>query len=288
MSSTAAFSASTISAFSIVRRRCPPAVISIRPTAPRGWCSSASRCCALRSSWRCTNRTTRSSWKSSSGTRWPSRARWTGSATVTTRCGTRKTASSTTCCASPTASATRLKVRSIVGLLPLAAVAVFEDDILVKLPKFRERARQFLDRHPELARSLHLPGTAGVANRRMLSIVDETKLRRILTEAARRGRVPGPPRHPRAVTSPSRASVRVPPRWTGASRRLRARRLGLGNVRRQFQLARAGVDADQFPAVHGAAAPLRLLRRGLQGRMPDRLGDADDADGGGAGNSASG
>ena len=36
---------------------------------------------------------------------------------------------------------TRLKVRSIVGLLPLAAVAVFEEDILAKLPKFRERAR---------------------------------------------------------------------------------------------------------------------------------------------------
>jgi hypothetical protein len=80
----------------------------------------------------------------------------------------------------PDGSATRLKVRSVVGLLPLAAVAVFEDDIIAKLPKFRERARLFIGRHPELAANMHLPEKAGVANRRMLSIVDEEKLRRIL------------------------------------------------------------------------------------------------------------
>jgi hypothetical protein len=80
----------------------------------------------------------------------------------------------------PDGSATRLKVRSIVGLLPLAAVVVFEEDILAKLPKFRERARQFLGRHSELAANMHLPAQPGVADRRMLSIVNEKKLRRIL------------------------------------------------------------------------------------------------------------
>ena len=80
----------------------------------------------------------------------------------------------------PDGSATRLKVRSIVGLLPLAAVAIFEEDIIAKLPKFRERARLFISRHPELAANMHLPERAGVANRRMLSIVNEEKLRRIL------------------------------------------------------------------------------------------------------------
>nr|AAP49329.1 Uvs052 [uncultured bacterium] len=81
----------------------------------------------------------------------------------------------------PDGNATRLKVRSIVGLLPIAAVAVFEEDILAKLPTFRERAKQFNSRHPELAANLHLPSQAGVANRHMLSILDETKLRRILS-----------------------------------------------------------------------------------------------------------
>ena len=80
----------------------------------------------------------------------------------------------------PDGSATRLKVRSMVGLLPLAAVAVFEDDILEKFPRFRERARAFGRRHPDLIANVHLPSLPGVANRRMLSIVSEQKLRRIL------------------------------------------------------------------------------------------------------------
>jgi hypothetical protein len=80
----------------------------------------------------------------------------------------------------PDGSATRLKVRSIVGLLPLAAVAVFEDDILAKLPKFRARTRLFLERHPELAANTHLPQQPGLANRRMLAILNERKMRRVL------------------------------------------------------------------------------------------------------------
>ena len=80
----------------------------------------------------------------------------------------------------PDGSATRLKVRSIVGLLPLAAVAIFEEDILTEFPKFRARARLFLERHAELAANTHLPQQPGVANRRMLAIMGEQKLRRIL------------------------------------------------------------------------------------------------------------
>jgi hypothetical protein len=68
----------------------------------------------------------------------------------------------------------------MVGLLPLAAVAVFEDDILGKFPRFRARAQAFGRRHPELVANLHLPSQPGLANRRMLSILDERKLRRVL------------------------------------------------------------------------------------------------------------
>jgi len=81
----------------------------------------------------------------------------------------------------PDGSSTRLKVRSIVGLLPLAAVAVFEEDILDKLPNFRKRGVLFGKRHPELVAGMHMPSLPGVAGRRMLSIVDESKLRRILS-----------------------------------------------------------------------------------------------------------
>jgi hypothetical protein len=81
----------------------------------------------------------------------------------------------------PDGSAFRLKVRSMVGLLPLAAVSIFEESMLEKLPVFAKRAKQFLQNHPNLAANLHMPATPGVAGRRMLSTVNEEKLRRILS-----------------------------------------------------------------------------------------------------------
>jgi hypothetical protein len=80
----------------------------------------------------------------------------------------------------PDGQAFRMKVRSMVGLLPLAAVAIFEDESLKKLANFGKRAKEFLERHPELASNVHMPGTQGLAGRRMLATVNESKLRRIL------------------------------------------------------------------------------------------------------------
>ncbi|MEJ8857271.1 glucosidase [Variovorax robiniae] len=81
----------------------------------------------------------------------------------------------------PDGNAQRLKVRSIVGLLPLAAIAIFEEGTLDKLPNFRKRAGEFLMRHPEFKGSMHLPDQPGVSGRRMLAIVDERKVRRLLS-----------------------------------------------------------------------------------------------------------
>ncbi len=80
----------------------------------------------------------------------------------------------------PNGQAFRMKVRSMVGLLPLAAVAIFEEDTLEKLPTARKRIQELMRRHPELAANLHMPSTPGIAGRRMLSTVNEEKLRRIL------------------------------------------------------------------------------------------------------------
>ena len=82
----------------------------------------------------------------------------------------------------PNGESFRMKVRSMVGLLPLTAVAIFEEDTLEKLPAFAKSAKEFLMRHPELAANLHMPTTPGVAGRRLLSTVNEDKLRRILTK----------------------------------------------------------------------------------------------------------
>ncbi|HEY7117260.1 MAG TPA: hypothetical protein VH475_11770, partial [Tepidisphaeraceae bacterium] len=80
----------------------------------------------------------------------------------------------------PDGSATRLKVRSMVGLLPLAAVAVFEEDVLEKLPRVAHTARELIRRNPALCANLHLPTRPGVAGRRMLAVLSEDKLRRVL------------------------------------------------------------------------------------------------------------
>ncbi len=80
----------------------------------------------------------------------------------------------------PDGRAQRLKVRSMVGLLPLCAATVFEGGVLTKYPELAERLQWFLDTRPELCASIHDPRKPGLAGRRLASILDETKLRRVL------------------------------------------------------------------------------------------------------------
>jgi hypothetical protein len=73
-----------------------------------------------------------------------------------------------------------LKVRSIVGLLPLCAVTVFEGKLLEEHPELSERFRAFLASRPELRAFVHDPGLRGQSGRRLASILNEAKLRRLL------------------------------------------------------------------------------------------------------------
>ncbi len=74
----------------------------------------------------------------------------------------------------------RLKVRSMVGLLPLCAATVFDGKVLAKYPELQERAKRFITARPELREAIHDPVETGVAGRRLASILDETRLRRVL------------------------------------------------------------------------------------------------------------
>jgi len=80
----------------------------------------------------------------------------------------------------PDGSAQRLKVRSMVGLLPLCAVTEFDGRILEKYPELRQRLRSFLEAHPELRAFIHDPARPGYAGRRLAAILDEKRLRRVL------------------------------------------------------------------------------------------------------------
>ncbi len=83
----------------------------------------------------------------------------------------------------PDGSATRLKVRSMVGLLPICATSVIEPWQRELMPQliaiFSERMR----RMPELRASFHAtgPGHLGVGERGIMALVNEERLRRILT-----------------------------------------------------------------------------------------------------------
>jgi hypothetical protein len=81
----------------------------------------------------------------------------------------------------PDGTSTRLKVRSMVGLLSLCASTVIPHEALEKLPKFRERAAWFTLNHPELTANIASPGVPGAGGRHLLALLDETKLRRVLS-----------------------------------------------------------------------------------------------------------
>jgi hypothetical protein len=81
----------------------------------------------------------------------------------------------------PDGSAKRLKVRSLVGLLPLCAATVFPRKFQQKFPRLLERIRARLDRTPEIRQTVPLLDRPGKESRSILCILDEHKLRRVLT-----------------------------------------------------------------------------------------------------------
>jgi Glycosyl hydrolase family 63 C-terminal domain len=80
----------------------------------------------------------------------------------------------------PDGSSRRLKVRSMVGLLPLCAVTMFEPRSIWKESDTRHRILRFIERHPELRAFIHDPLQVGHADRRLAAILSESKLRRVL------------------------------------------------------------------------------------------------------------
>jgi len=80
----------------------------------------------------------------------------------------------------PNGQSQRLKVRSMVGLLPLCAATCFDGETMKKYPEVGERYIRFLESRPELRTGIHDPLKPGVAGRRLASILNETKLRRVL------------------------------------------------------------------------------------------------------------
>ena len=80
----------------------------------------------------------------------------------------------------PDGSQIPMKTRSMVGLIPLFAVQTLEPELLNELPDFKRRLEWFIDNRPDLTQNLASMRREGIGERRLLSIADESKLRRIL------------------------------------------------------------------------------------------------------------
>lgn len=80
----------------------------------------------------------------------------------------------------PNGAAQRLEVRSMVGLLPLCAVTVFEGRLQEAHPEVAATMHGFLESHPELTRAIHDPTRPGCRGRLMAAILDQARLRRVL------------------------------------------------------------------------------------------------------------
>jgi hypothetical protein len=73
-----------------------------------------------------------------------------------------------------------LRVRSMVGLSPLFAIATLEPDTVHSSPAFWKRARWFLQNRPELGEHCTLMEVPGRGKRRLLALVEGDRLRRVL------------------------------------------------------------------------------------------------------------
>ncbi len=80
----------------------------------------------------------------------------------------------------PDGNAMRLKVRSMVGLLPLCASTVFSEDAAKRYPKLTELIQLFWKRHPEVMAQVMPEGNVGYEGRHILSILTRKKLERVL------------------------------------------------------------------------------------------------------------
>ncbi len=92
----------------------------------------------------------------------------------------------------PDGSGRRIKVRSLVGLLPLCSTVVVSNDLLGRFPHVTEELREYLSRNSDLLGGTSDPLKPGVHGRRLLAIVGETKLRRILERMLDEDRFFGP------------------------------------------------------------------------------------------------
>src|SRR5207244_957956 len=170
----------------------------------------------------------------------------------------------------PDGRAVRLKVRSLVGLLPLCAATVIEADLIARFPSVVERVERFLAHHPELVQAVAPLDRPGVAGRRMLALLDEAKRRRALARLPDEEGCLSPFGLRAVPRGPSDEPVRGERRDRAAS----GEPLRAGRARPPAGVRRRR-KAPNRPSLPRPPPVLRVLprgqRRGHRGEPPDRM-----------------
>jgi hypothetical protein len=74
-----------------------------------------------------------------------------------------------------------LKIRSLVGLIPLFAVETLEPEIVDRLPGFKRRMQWFIDNHADVPEHIEMTQRSARGVRRLLSLANRKQLKRILS-----------------------------------------------------------------------------------------------------------
>ena len=165
-----------------------------------------------------------------------------------------------------------LRVRSLVGLIPLFAVEVLDASVIAQLrPTSALDCIGFSSYRPHLARLV-----SRLARREYRGDALAVTAPRASDEApaqpdARRDVVPIGFRCSFPLQALRTASLCLRARRHPVERQLCPGRVGDGDVRRQLELARPDLDAGKLSDHRIAAAVSQLLRRRLQGRMSGRI-----------------
>ena len=75
-----------------------------------------------------------------------------------------------------------VKIRSMVGLIPLFAVETLEPEVVDRLPGFKRRMQWFIDNHPDVPEHIEMTQRSPRGVRRLLSLANRKQLQRVLSK----------------------------------------------------------------------------------------------------------
>ena len=179
----------------------------------------------------------------------------------------------------PDGSATRLKVRSMVGLLPLCAITVVEPWQRERVPELMRRTICESSSADAGAAAQHppdRPGPLGVGERGIMALVNRDRLRRILSRMLDENEFLSP----YGIRALSRYHAEHPYVLLRGGQEYRVDYLPAESDTGMFGGNSNWRGPIWMPVnvllIRGAAAVLSLLRRRLQDRVPHRLGQHDE------------